>query len=47
MFALSTDHAKATKVGEVMQLEFLKNNLKSEVYVSKVNQEGARILDEK
>ncbi len=45
MFALSTDHAKATKVGEVMQLEFLKNNLKSEVYVSKVNQEGARILD--
>lgn len=47
MFALSTDHAKATKVGEIMQLEFLKNNLKSEVYVSKVNQEGARILDEK
>ncbi|MCA6379929.1 MAG: homoserine kinase [Cytophagales bacterium] len=47
MFALSTDHATATKVGEVMQLEFLKNNLKSEMYVSKVNQEGARILDEK
>jgi homoserine kinase len=47
MFALSIDHATATKVGEVMQLEFLKNNLKSEVYVSKVNQEGARILDEK
>jgi homoserine kinase len=45
MFALSTDHAKATKVGEVMQLEFLKSNLKSEVYVSKVNQEGAKILD--
>jgi homoserine kinase len=45
MFALSIDHATATKVGEVMQLEFLKNNLKSEVYVSKVNQEGARILD--
>lgn len=47
MFALSIDHATATKVGEVMQLEFLKCNLKSEVYVSKVNQEGARILDEK
>lgn len=47
MFALSSDHALAEKVGEVMQLEFLKNNLKSEVYVSKVNQEGARILDEK
>ncbi len=47
MFALSPDHALAEKVGEVMQLEFLKSNLKSEVYVSKVNQEGARILDEK
>lgn len=47
MFALSTNHATATKVGEVMQLEFLKSNLKSEVYVSKVNQEGARILYEK
>ncbi|MCA4896741.1 MAG: homoserine kinase [Cytophagales bacterium] len=45
MFALSPDHALAEKVGEVMQLEFLKSNLKSEVYVSKVNQEGARILD--
>jgi homoserine kinase len=47
MFALSPDHALAEKVGEVMLLEFLKNKLKSEVYVSKVNQEGARILDEK
>jgi len=45
MFALSTDHATATKVGEAMQLEFLKCNLKSEVYVSKVNQEGAKILN--
>jgi homoserine kinase len=44
MFALSADHAIAIKVGEVMQLEFLKSHLKSEVYVSKVNQEGARIL---
>jgi homoserine kinase len=45
MFALSADHAIAEKVGEVMQLEFLKSNLKSEVYVSKVNQEGAKILN--
>jgi homoserine kinase len=45
MFALSANHAIAERVGEVMQLEFLKSNLKSEVYVSKVNQEGARILD--
>ncbi len=45
MFALSVDHTTATKAGEAMQLEFLKSNLKSEVYVSKVNQEGARILN--
>lgn len=45
MFALSADQAIAEKVGEVMQLEFLKSNLKSEVYVSKVNQEGAKILN--
>jgi homoserine kinase len=45
MFALSADHSTASKVGEAMQLEFLKNHLKSEVYVSKVNQEGARIID--
>jgi homoserine kinase len=44
MFALNADHATASKVGEVMQLEFLKSHLKSEVYVSKVNQEGAKIL---
>jgi homoserine kinase len=45
MFALSSSHDIAAKVGESMQLEFLKFHLKSEVYVSKVNQEGARILN--
>jgi homoserine kinase len=45
MFALSKDSATAAKVGEVMQLEFLKSHLKSEVYFSKVNQEGARVVD--
>jgi homoserine kinase len=44
MFALSADHAIATKVGEAMQREFLMSQLKSEVYVSKVNQEGARVV---
>ncbi len=44
MFALSADHAAATKVGAAMQLEFLKCRLKSEVYVSKVNQEGAKVV---
>jgi homoserine kinase len=45
MFALSKDSATAAKVGGAMQLEFLKYHLKSEVYVSKVNQEGAKILN--
>jgi homoserine kinase len=45
MFSLSKDSATAAKVGEAMQLEFLKYHLKSEVYVSKVNQEGAKILN--
>ncbi len=45
MFALSIDQNTASRAGEAMQLEFLKSNLKSEVYVSKVNQEGARIID--
>ncbi|MCX8491904.1 MAG: homoserine kinase [Cyclobacteriaceae bacterium] len=45
MFALSPDHELAEQVGEVMQLEFLKSHLESEVYVSKVNQEGAKILN--
>jgi len=45
IFALSETHEKATAAGEAIQLEFLKHKLKSEVYVSKINQEGARILE--
>src|SRR5882757_3851506 len=44
MFALSVDHETAQHVGEVIQLQFLKHQLKSEVYVSKINYEGARII---
>jgi homoserine kinase len=44
LFALSTNHATAQKVGEAIQNEFQKMNLKSEVYVSKVNEAGARII---
>jgi homoserine kinase len=44
IFALSTNHETALHVGEVMQLEFLTYHLKSEVYVSKINPEGAKII---
>jgi len=44
MFALSVDHETAQHVGEIIQLQFLKHQLKSEVYVSKINYEGARII---
>lgn len=44
LFALSTNHNSAQQVGEAMQLEFLKNHLKSDVYVSKINQLGARAI---
>ncbi len=45
IFCLSTDKTIAQNVGEVIQLQFLKNHLKSDVYVSKINDEGARIVD--
>ena len=44
MYALSSERSIAEKIGEAMQLGFLKYHLKSEAYVSKVNQEGARII---
>ncbi len=44
IFALSENETHALGAGKAMQQEFLKYQLKSDVYVSKVNQEGARIL---
>lgn len=44
MFALSENHETAKQVGEIVQLQFLNHQLKSEVYVSKINYEGARII---
>ena len=44
LFALSTTHETSLEVGKVMQLEFLKSHLKSDIYVSKINPEGAKIL---
>jgi len=45
LFALSSTHQHATEAGEAAQLQFLKYQLKSEVYVSKINLEGARIVN--
>jgi len=44
IFALSENEVHAVAAGNAMQQEFLKHKLQSDVYVSKVNQEGARIL---
>ena len=44
MFALSASHEIALRVGETMQLQFLKYHLKSEAYVSRINLEGAKVL---
>ncbi|MBL7873679.1 MAG: homoserine kinase [Cyclobacteriaceae bacterium] len=45
IFALSETHERATAAGEAIQLEFLKHHLKSDVFVSKVNQQGAYIIE--
>ncbi len=45
LFALSSSHQYAMQAGEAAQLQFLKYRLKSEVYVSKINLEGARIVN--
>ena len=44
MFALSESHEIALAAGDAMQLQFSKYQLKSEVYVSRINPEGAKIL---
>ncbi len=45
IFALSETHDAALAAGEAIQLEFLKHHLKSDVFVSKVNQQGAYIIE--
>lgn len=44
IFSLSTDRETAQKVGESIQKEFERLHLKSEVYVSKINETGAKII---
>ncbi|HET9052653.1 MAG TPA: homoserine kinase [Cyclobacteriaceae bacterium] len=45
MFAFCRNKTIADRVGEAMQQAFADVGLQSEVYVSKVNQEGARIIN--
>jgi len=45
IFALSTDLATAGKVGTVIQQQFTELKLKSDVFVSKINQQGAGIVN--
>ena len=46
VFAISVNNEKALGVGEVMKEQFAKYKLDSDVYVSKINMEGARIIAE-
>jgi homoserine kinase len=44
VFALSQSETKAQQVAEAIQVEFLRHQLNTDPYVSKVNQEGAKVL---
>lgn len=44
IFALCTERELACRVGKVMQEEFQKYKLNSEVYISKINNEGGRVI---
>jgi homoserine kinase len=45
LFALSNSNELANKLGQIMSEQFLKYKLASDVFVSKVNQQGAGIRD--
>ncbi|NOT76555.1 MAG: homoserine kinase [Cyclobacteriaceae bacterium] len=44
VFALSSNQLSAEQAGKVAAEHFMKMNLPAEIYISKVNQEGAKIL---
>jgi homoserine kinase len=44
IFALSTERSVAQKVGKTIQEQFSKLKLDSEIYISKINTEGAKVL---
>ena len=45
MFALSTDADQAIEIGKAMKNEFEQIGIKSEIFISKINQQGPIILD--
>ncbi len=45
VFALSIDIASAERTGQLIKEQFLKHDLRSDVFISKVNQQGARIIE--
>jgi homoserine kinase len=44
LFALSTDKALAGRIGAVIQQQFMKYELESEIYVSRINDQGAKVI---
>ncbi|MEJ1241604.1 homoserine kinase [Chryseolinea sp. T2] len=44
IFALSTEYSIADSVGKAIQLQFAELNLKSDVFVSKINMSGAKVV---
>ena len=44
LFALSSEFAVAEKIGSAMQNMFTKENIESDVYISKINCEGAKVI---
>jgi homoserine kinase len=44
IFALSTERELAKLIGKVMQEQFKQVKLNSEVYISKINEQGARVI---
>jgi len=45
VFAISVNHEKALAAGATIKKQFLKYKLESDVFVSRINMEGARILE--
>ncbi len=45
VFAISVSKEKAQAAGEIIKQQFLKYQLESDVFVSKINMEGARIVE--
>lgn len=46
LFALSRDQETAKRVGDVLHRHFLDHELSSDIHISSINQEGAKILSE-